>query len=93
MAYEELIPDSPEMDHFQREERCEKTIKVVSKAIFMRLAVTGILIWALLVSDMEAWVVGLMVIVMLINLSGLLPLVAEWKRRRAELNALIAEEE
>ena len=93
MKYEERIPDSPEMDHFQREERCEKAIKVVSKAIFMRLCVTLILLWAVLRSHMEAWVVGLMVVVMLINLSGLLPLVAEWKKRRAELKELIAAEE
>ena len=84
---------TPPMDSFEREERCRKAIKTVSKAIFMRLFVTAILIWAVLQTGMRLWVLGLMVFVMIINLTGMLPLVSELKKRRKELNDIIAEEE
>lgn len=84
---------TPEQDPFEREEKCRKAIKTVSKAIFMRLFVTAILIWAVLQSDMELWVIGLMVFVLIINLTGMLPLITEWKNRRKELKQIIAEDE
>ena len=83
----------PEEDSFEREERCRKAIKTVGKAIFMRLFVTAILIWAVLQANMELWVIGLMAFVLIINLTGLLPLISELKKRRKELKAIIAEEE
>lgn len=83
----------PEEDSFEREERCRKAIKTVRKAIFMRLLVTAILIRAVLQAHMELWVIGLMAFVLIINLTGLLPLISELKKRRKELKAIIAEEE
>lgn len=83
----------PEEDSFEREERCRKAIKTVGKAIFMRLFVTAILIRAVLQANMELWVIGLMAFVLIINLTGLLPLISELKKRRKELKAIIAEEE
>lgn len=84
---------TPEDDAFAREERCEKAIKTVSKAIFMRLAVTVILIWAILQTSMEMWVIGLIAFVLIINFSGILPLASELKKRRKELKEIIAEDE
>lgn len=83
---------APEMDSFEREERCRKAIRTVSKAIFMRLFVTVILVWALLQTSLELWVIGLMVFVLIINLSGLLPLGAELKKQRKELKEILTEE-
>ena len=83
---------TPEMDSFEREERCRKAIRTVAKAIFMRVFVTVILAWALLQTSLELWVIGLMAFVLIINLSGLLPLVAELKKRRKELKEILAEE-
>lgn len=91
MENENLI--TSEDDWFQREERCRKTIKTVVKAVFMRLLVTVILVWGLLQSSMELWVWGLMAFVLVINLSGILPLGSELKKRRAELKEILAEEE
>ena len=94
MEYEKLIPENPvEMDVFQREERCRKTLRTVSKAIVMRLIVTGILVFGAVRFAMELWVVGLMALVMLINLAGILPLLTEWKKQRNILKNIIAEED
>lgn len=94
MEYEKLIPENPvEMDVFQREERCRKTLRTVSKAIVMRLIVTGIFVFAAVRFAMELWVVGLIALVMLINLAGILPLLTEWKKQRNILKNIIAEED
>lgn len=78
---------------FEREERCQKAIRTVRKAVFMRIFVTGLLIWAAFRSHLEIWVVGLLMLVMVMNLTGLLPLIAEWKKQRSLLQELIAQEE
>ena len=77
----------------EREERCQKAIKAVSKAIFMRLFICGLLIWSVFSTDMELWAAGLMMLVLAINSTGLLPLMAELKKRRAEWKTLLEEEE
>ena len=80
-------------DLLEREERCRKAIRVVSKAIAMRFLICGLLIWVILRTDLALWTVGLLLLVMLINLTGVLPLAAEWKKRRQEWKQLLAEEE
>lgn len=92
--YEDLIPDAPvERDLFQQEERCRKVLRTVRKAIFMRLFVTAILVLALLRTAMEPWVLGLMALVLVINLTGALPLVSEWKKQRALLKEILDQDE
>lgn len=80
-------------DLLEREERCQKAMKTVAKAIFMRLVVCGLLAWVIFSSVQELWVEGLMLLVLLINITGTLPLVAELKKRRAEWKQMLAEEE
>lgn len=82
-----------ERDLLEREERCQKAIKVVTKAIVMRLFICGLLLWVLFRTDLALWAVGLMILVMLINVTGLLPLISEWKKRRQEWKQLLKEEE
>lgn len=72
-----------------REERCKKALKTVGKAIFMRLFVTAVLIWVVFQTNMEVWVVGLIVFVMIINLSGLLPLSLEMKKKYGEFKQIL----
>lgn len=82
-----------ERDLLEREERCRKAIKVVSKAIAMRLLICGLLIWVVFRTDLAFWTIGLMLFVMVINITGILPLAAELKKRRQEWKELLEEEE
>lgn len=84
---------SPEdMDLLEREERCQKAMKAVTKAIVMRVVICGLLLWILFQTSMNLWVIGLMLLVLLINVSSAFPLVAELKKRRQEWKQLLAEE-
>ena len=77
----------------EREERCQKAMKTVAKAIFMRLVISGLLVWVIVSRVRELWVAGLMLLVLLINVTGSLPLIAELKKRRIEWKNLLEEEE
>ena len=87
-----LIPE-PDMDVFQREERCRKVIKNVRKAIVIRLVVVALVIFAFTRTAMSPWLVGLMLLVVVITLSALPPLLKELKACRAELKTLMESEE
>ena len=77
----------------EREERCQKAMKTVAKAIFMRLVISGLLVWVIVSRVRELWVVGLMQLVLLINVTGSLPRIAELMKRRLEWKNLLEEEE
>ena len=90
---DDLFAQEP-ADLLEREERCQKAMKTVTKAIFMRMAVTGLLVWVIFSRIREFWVAGLMLLVLLlINVTGSLPLIAELKKRRMEWKSLLEEEE
>ena len=89
---DDLFAQEP-ADLLEREERCQKAMKTVTKAIFMRMAVTGLLVWVIFSRIRELWVAGLMLLVLLINVTGSLPLFAELKKRRMEWKSLMEEEE
>lgn len=78
---------------FEKEENCLKAIATVRKAVLMRLLVTALLIWAVAVNPGQLWTSGLLVLVMIVNLVGSLPLIAEWKKQRKLYKDLIAQEE
>ncbi len=80
-------------DLLEREERCQKAMKAVGKAIFMRLVICVLLIWVVLRTALEPWVIGLMLLVLVMNFTGILPLFVELKKRRAEWKQLLEEEE
>lgn len=84
---ETIRPSEDEL--MEAEEKCRKAMKTVTKAIIMRLSVTGLLLWITLQSGMELWAVGLITLVLLINLSGLLPLGTELRKRLKELNSIL----
>ena len=89
----DLFDLNPDADLLEREERCRKAIRAVTKAIAMRLLVCGLLLWVVLRSDLDLWIIGLMLLVTLINLSGILPLASELKKQRAVWKQLLEEEE
>ena len=82
-----------ERNLLEREERCQKTMRAVTKAIVMRLVICGILIWVIYTTVQQLWVTGMMLMVLLINAIGIGPLFAELKKRRAEWKLLLEEEE
>ena len=73
----------------EAEEKCRKAMKTVTKSIVMRIFVTGLLLWIALQSGMELWAVGLIALVLLVNLSGLLPLGTELRKRLRELKSIL----
>ena len=89
---DDLFAQEP-ADLLEREERCQKAMKTVTKAIFMRMAVTGLLVWVIFSRIRELWVAGLMLLVLLINVSGLIPLMSQWRIKKKELDKLLDEEE
>ena len=80
-------------DLAEREERCQKALRTVGKAIFMRAVICVLLIFIVFSSIRQLWVAGLILLVLVINITGTLPLIAELKKRRAEWKRLLEEEE
>ena len=78
---------------FEKEETCLKAIATVRKAVLMRLLVTVLLSWAVVGNPGQLWTSGLLVLVMIVNLVGSLPLVAEWKNQRKLYKDLMAQED
>lgn len=93
MEKENLAPQIPEGDVFEREDRCLRAIKNVGKACVMRVVVTGLLLYVLVRNHQQIWLWGLLGFVMVINLSGMLPLLAELKKRFLELREIRSSEE
>ena len=77
----------------EREERCQKAMRTVGKALFMRAVICALLIFIVISSIRQLWVAGLILLVLMINVTGTLPLIAELKKRRAEWKQLLSEEE
>ena len=77
---------------FDLEERCAKSIRTVARAIFIRIAVSGLLIWVVLAVNHTPVVIGLAAFVLLMNLMGLFPLVRELRKRLREQKELRAME-
>ena len=91
--YEDLIPDgSQEYDIYQKIDRCEKTLRVIRRSVLMRIVLTGLLLYIPFAAKLQGGVLLMMVLVVLINLSGLLPLISQWRIRKKELDQLLDEE-
>ena len=88
-----MMEQYSEEELMEREEKCRKSLKTLGRAIFMRLFVTGLLIFALLRSEMQLWGYGLMAFVLVINIGGSLPLLTEFKRKRLELKSIMEQYE
>ncbi|MBO7252943.1 MAG: hypothetical protein J6V25_10010 [Oscillospiraceae bacterium] len=80
-------------DIYDQEEKCQKAIRTVGKAILMRLVVAVLMIWVVIRNPEQVWAWGMMAFVMLINGLGAVPLVQEWLKQKKRLAELIDMEE
>lgn len=83
----------PEEDLFEREEKCQKAIRTVTKALIMRLVVVGLMVWVVITNPRDGWAWGLMAFVALITVVGAVPLWQERTRQKKLLRNLIEQEE
>jgi len=80
-------------DLFEKEEKCQKTIRVVRKAIVMRLVLAALMIWVVSCNPQKIWAWGLMVFMLIVDLGGTFPLWKELRKQKLLLNELIDQEE
>ena len=78
---------------FEQEEKCQKAIRTVIKAIFMRLVVSVLMVWIVICNPSQIWAWGVSALVLLINLVGCMPLVQEYRKQKQLLRMLIEMEE
>lgn len=92
-SYESLIQEpGGEENVYQKIERCEKTIRTIRRAVLMRIFLTVLLLGIPFAAKLQGGVVIMMIFVVIINVSGLLPLINQWKLKKAELDKLLDEE-
>ena len=85
MAEDFILDSLSDMDPYDREERCRKTIRTLLKAIVMRIAAGVLLAVAMIRANVAPVALGLTGFAMLLILSGLLPLTGELKKQRVIL--------
>ena len=85
MAEDFILDSLSDMDPYNREERCRKTIRTLLKAIVMRIAAGVLLAVAMIRANAAPVALGLTGFAMLLILSGLLPLTGELKKQRVIL--------
>ena len=90
MEQENQTPDTEDL--YDREEKCQRAMKTVGRACLMRLLVAALLVFILIRSPGSVLLWGLVGFVLLINLGGMLPLLAELRKRRREYRQLLQEE-
>ena len=78
----------PRDDFYQKDADITKALKTVRKAVFMRAFVTALLLWVMLLSRQQLWVVGMIAFVLVINIAGAVPLVKEWRNQKQKLDDL-----
>jgi len=86
---ERLSPD----ELFEREERCAKNIRTLTKALLARLLVAALLLWVIVSVNREPTVAALFALVAAIDLLGGIPLAKELKSKLLEQKRLRALEE
>lgn len=82
-----------EEDLYEQEEKCQKAIRTVSKAMFMRLVVAALMIFIVITNPAQVWSWGLSAFVLLVNTLGTVPLWQEYRKQKKYLKDLIAQEE
>ena len=87
------IFESQELDPYDREEQCRKTIRVVLRAMVMRVLVGVLLLVAVIRAGANPAVLGLGVFVLVIAVSGAVPLGRELIKQRRLLKACLEEQE
>lgn len=86
MAEDFILDSLSEMDPYDREERCRKTIRTLLKAIVMRIAAGALLAVAVVRGGAAPTALGLTGFALMLILSGLIPLVRELKKQKGVLD-------
>ena len=92
MAEDFILDSLSDMDPYDREERCRKTIRTLLKAIVMRIAAGVLLAVAMIRANAAPVALGLTGFAMLLILSGLLPLTGELKKQRVILTGCLEQQ-
>ena len=92
MAEDFILDSLSDMDPYDREERCRKTIRTLLKAIVMRIAAGVLLAVAMIRANAAPVALGLTGFAMLLILSGLLPLTGELKKQRVILKGCLEQQ-
>ena len=85
--------DQPVMDPYDREEQCRKTIRVVTRAIVMRIVVSVLLLVMVIRAGASPAVLGLGAFVLVIAVSGALPLGKELVKQKELLKECLKDQD
>ena len=85
--------DQPVMDPYDREEQCRKTIRVVTRAILMRIVVSVLLLVMVIRAGASPVVLGLGAFVLVIAVSGTLPLGKELVKQKGLLKECLKDQD
>ena len=82
MAEDFILDSLSDMDPYDREERCRKTIRTLLRAIMIRVAAGVLLVVAVVRAGASSVALGLTGFALLLILAGLFPLTMELKKQR-----------
>lgn len=82
MADDFILDSLSDMDPYDREERCRKTIRTLLRAIIVRIAAGALLAVAVVRAGVSSVALGLIGFALLLILSGLFPLTMELKKQK-----------
>ena len=82
MADDFILDSLSDMDPYDREERCRKTIRTLLRAIIVRFAAGVLLAVAVVRAGVSSVALGLTGFALLLILSGLFPLAMELKKQK-----------
>ena len=85
--------DQLAMDPYDREEQCRKTIRVVTRAILMRIVVSVLLLVMVIRAGASPAVLGLGAFVLVIAVSGTLPLGKELVKQKGLLKECLKDQD
>lgn len=82
MADDFILDSLSDMDPYDREERCRKTMRTLLRAIMVRIAASVLLAVAVVRAGASSVALGLTGFALLLILSGLFPLMMELKKQK-----------
>ena len=85
MAEDFILDSLSDMDPYDREERCRKTIRTLLRAIIVRIAAGVLLAVAVIRAGASSVALGLTGFALVLILSGLFPLMVEMKKQKGSL--------
>lgn len=92
MADDCILDSLSQMDPYDREERCRKTIRTLLKAIIVRIAAGVLLAVAVIRANAAPIALAVTSFALLLILSGLLPLGRELRKQRMILAGCLEEQ-